>query len=75
MKAKRDETSCIYVFEWKAVKGNDHDKSRNPRFTVQSSFFQMSEKETLKEKLDGKSWSPRSYHSKFRIEGFLSRKL
>ena len=54
MKAKWHETSCIYVFEQKAVKGDDHDKSRNPRSTVQSSFLQLSEKGPFKENRIGK---------------------
>ena len=41
-----------------------------PHLPIQSSFLELSEKETLKERWEGKSWSPRSYHPKFRIEGF-----
>ena len=54
LKAKWHETSCIYVFEQTAVKGDDHDKSRNPRSTVQSSFLQLFEKETFQQNMMGK---------------------
>ena len=74
LKAKWHETSCIpaYVFEHiLSVKGDDHDKSRNPRSTVQSSFLKLSEMGPFKENRIGKVQLHNLTYPIFRIKRSL----